>query len=591
MSAAPRGRATAVRLIVVALLLAACNATVPPIVTSPPTPTRPPATPAPTEDAFVPADYPAAGDAPCGQKAPPDATHAAYRGELKRIRATAARTVIFELCRPDVAFLTKIASPAFGINDTGWISRHVKPGGAGEQAIVSEVNGTGPYKLERWDRGKEVSLARNDGYTRTRAANERVIVRWQPDPVRRVSELQAGTVDGVDDLSPSGFETVDGDVSLVLGPRKGLNVVYLGFTPTGAPFNNETVRRALALGIDRGKIVDARFPPSSEVPTHYTPCDIPFGCAGTPWYGFDPALGRETLAAAGYPQGFETTIHYPMTARPSLPDPQGVAIDLQTQLQDNLGITASLVAEPDATYAADVDAGKIRGIFLDTQTVTYPDVSAFLDPTFGPGASAALGKPLGDVVKALATGRGTAVRAKREAAYAQANNAIRGHVPMIPLARTGSTAAFLVDVGGALVSPLRQERFATMTPGDRRQLVWLTSSEPPGLYCADETDPVALLACSQVVESLYGYQPGGAAVIPNLAERCAPNAALTVWTCTLRSGVTFHDGSRLDAGDVLTSFAVQWNAEDPRHLGRTGTFPTFAAWFGGFLNAPATPGG
>ena len=48
MSAAPRGRATAVRLIVVALLLAACNATVPPIVTSPPTPTRPPATPAPT---------------------------------------------------------------------------------------------------------------------------------------------------------------------------------------------------------------------------------------------------------------------------------------------------------------------------------------------------------------------------------------------------------------------------------------------------------------------------------------------------------------------------------------------------------------
>jgi peptide/nickel transport system substrate-binding protein len=55
--------------------------------------------------------------------------------------------------------------------------------------------------------------------------------------------------------------------------------------------------------------------------------------------------------------------------------------------------------------------------------------------------------------------------------------------------------------------------------------------------------------------------------------------------------VVFHDGSRLDAGDVLTSFAVQWNAENPRHVGRTGTFATFAAWFGGFLNAPAAPGG
>lgn len=572
-------------------MLAACNATVPPIVTSPPTPTRPPTTPAPSQIAFVPASYPAGGDAPCGEKAPPDATHAAYTGELKRIRATDATTVVFELCRPDVSFLTKIASPAFGINDTGWISAHIKAGVAGEQAIVSEVNGTGPYALERWDRGSEVSLLRNDAYTRTKAANERLIVRWQPDPAKRVAELQAGTVDGVDDLSPDGVETADGDVSLALAPRKGLNVFYLGFTPTSGQFANENVRRALALGLDRQKIVDTRFPPSSEVATHFTPCDIPFGCSGTPWYGYDPTLGRETLAAAGYPQGFTTTIHYPATPRAYLPDPLGVATEVQTQLQDNLGITATLVAEPDATYAADLDAGKIPGIFLDGQSVTFPDVSAFLGPTFGPGASAALGKPLGDVVKPLAAGRATAARAKREAAYGQANNAIRGHVPVIPIARTGSTPAFLVDVGGALASPLRQERFTAMTPGDRRQLVWLTTGEPPGLYCADETDPLAMLVCAQVVESLYGYQPGGAAVVPGLAERCAPNAALTVWTCTLRSGVVFHDGARLDAGDVLTSFAVQWNAEDPRHLGRTGTFPTFVAWFGGFLNAPATPGG
>ena len=111
-----------------------------------------------------------------------------------------------------------------------------------------------------------------------------------------------------------------------------------------------------------------------------------------------------------------------------------------------------------------------------------------------------------------------------------------------------------------------------MTPGDRRQLVWLTTSEPAGLYCADESDPIADLVCSQVMEGLYAFAPGGAAPVPALATSCDPNAALTVWTCHLRRGVLFDDGSRLDANDVVLSFAVQWDAEHPLHRGEDGTF-------------------
>jgi peptide/nickel transport system substrate-binding protein len=593
LTAARRTRGVASRLVALALLLAACNAQVPPIVTRPPVPSaQVRVTTAPSRGvAFAPAEYPADGPAPCGEDKAPDPAHAPYRGELKRIRATDRDTVIFELCRPDVAFLAKIAAPAFGINDAGWLTSHIDARASGEPAIVTEVNGTGPYRLETWDRGTEISLARNDDYRGADATNERLIVRWQADPSDRVGELQAGTVDGIDDLDPPSVARADSDVSLVLAPRPGLNVAFLGFTPTGAPFNNEKVRQALALGIDRQAIVDSAFPPGSEVATHFTPCAIPFGCSGSPWYAFDPALARETLAAAGYPRGFDTTIHYSATPRSYLPDPAGVTTALQAQLRDNLGIQASLVVEPDDTFLADVDAGKVPGIVLDGQTASYPDISGFLGPTFGPGASAALGKPLADVVKALAAGAATTSGPKREAAYVKADNAIRGHVPVIPLAHTGSTAAFLTDVKDAAASPVRQERFATMTPGDRRQLVWLTADEPPGLYCADETDPTASLVCSQLVESLYAYQPGGAAVVPALAQRCAPNGALTTWTCTLRSGVVFHDGSRFDAGDVLASFAAQWDAENPDHLGRTGTFPMFAAWFGGFLHPPATPGG
>ena len=304
-----------------------------------------------------------------------------------------------------------------------------------------------------------------------------------------------------------------------------------------------------------------------------------------------PDPGQETLAAAGFPNGFDTTIHYRATPTPYLPDPAGVASEIQAELLANLGINATLVVEPPDTFLANVDAGKVDGIHLLGQTDAYPDVTAFLDPRFGASASAEFGKTFTDIRNALAAGDATADPAKRETAYARANNAIRTHVPMIPVADTGSTVAYRADVSGTSASALGLDRLASMTPGDRRQLVWLTTTEPGGLYCADEADPVSRLICAQVMDTLYADDPTSAAPVPSLAQRCLPNADLTVWTCTLRSGVLFSDGSVLDANDVVLSFAVQWDADHPLHLGHTSAFRTFQSMFGGFLNPPPTPGG
>ena len=49
------------------------------------------------------------------------------------------------------------------------------------------------------------------------------------------------------------------------------------------------------------------------------------------------------------------------------------------------------------------------------------------------------------------------------------------------------------------------------------------------------------------------------------------------WTCTLRDSVTFHDGSTLDASDVMLSYAAQWDAISPLHVGRTGAFEYWPA--------------
>jgi ABC-type transport system substrate-binding protein len=79
---------------------------------------------------------------------------------------------------------------------------------------------------------------------------------------------------------------------------------------------------------------------------------------------------------------------------------------------------------------------------------------------------------------------------------------------------------------------------------------------------------------------------GGTEVLPGLATSCDPNEDLTVWTCNLREGVKFHDGSTLDANDVVMSWIVQWDASNPLHIGNTGSFEYFSTLWGNLLNLP-----
>ena len=156
---------------------------------------------------------------------------------------------------------------------------------------------------------------------------------------------------------------------------------------------------------------------------------------------------------------------------------------------------------------------------------------------------------------------------------------------MIPIAHGGAATAWKADVVGALASPLNAESFATMDPGGRPRLVWMQNASPRSFYCVDQTDSDSLRLCQSVFEQLYASKPGTAEVTPGLAQSCDPNQELTVWTCHLRSGVTFHDGSELDASDVLLSYAAQWDSGHPLHIGLPADLVAWAAEFGPLLNA------
>lgn len=560
----------------IAIVVAACGGTT--ATPSPASPTTEP-TAAVSEAPFEAMTYPETGEAPCGT--------APYTGNIKKISATDATTVVFDLCTPDVAFLSKIAFSAFGINDADWLREKIDPSQNENQPIVSEVNGTGPYKLVAWNRGSDVTMERFDGYWGEAAKTQTAILKWNTEAAQRLVELQAGQVDGIDNVGPTDFPTVEGDSNLKLVPRTGLNVFYIGFNNKFAPFDNEQVRQAIAMGIDRARIVNTFYPPGSEVASHFTPCDIPNACVGPDWYEFDAAAAKQMLTDAGFDFSKTYPLSYRAAVRGYLPDPPVIATEIQAQLKTNLGIDVQLDLQDDTTYLDNADEGLLEGLHLLGWGADYPDMTNFLDYHFGAGASAQFGDKFPDITAALAEGAAGTSDAAREPAYATANELVKQHVPMIPVAHGGSGLAYRADVDGAHASPLSNEKFSVMAPGDRTQLVFSQNGEPGGLYCADETDGEALRACEQMIESLYAYETAGTAAEPALAESCTPNTELTQWTCKLRAGVTFHNGATLDANDVVLTYAVQWDAAHELHKGRDGSFTYFSALFGGFLNPPA----
>lgn len=501
-----------------------------------------------------------------------------YGGKILSIEAVDELTVRFNLCKPDPAFYAKIAFVPFAIQPAEWIAA-----AAQDKRLLEQPIGTGPYRLETWARGEQIIFKRFEDYWGAPAIAETAVLRWNQEGASRLLELQAGSVDMITNVSPDDYATVEANPNLALVPNPNPNIFYLAMINTLEPFNNPDVRKALAMGIDRQRIVDNFYPEGSTVADYFTPCSIPNGCAGETWYGFDAQAARDMLAAAGFPDGFKTKIYYRQVFRVYLPEPSLVAVELQTQLKQNLNIDAEVVVLESGEFIQKATTGSLDGLYLLGWGADYPHATNFLDYHFGK-QNPQFGATFPEIYTALEQASQIADAATAEPLYVQANNAIRELVPMIPIAHGASADAALIALQGAYAPPFGSMNFALVDPG-KDTLVYMQNAEPISLYCADETDGESLRPCEQVLEGLLRYKTDSGDTEPALATSCTGNADSTVFTCTLRSGVKFHDGSMLDANDVVVSWAAGIDAKNPYHIGNTGTFDYFSYLWDGLINA------
>jgi ABC-type transport system substrate-binding protein len=504
-----------------------------------------------------------------------------YGGNMKSIEAVDANTVVFSFCKPDPAFLAKISVPAFIILDTGYL----KAIGGDAAKLAENPVGAGPYMVKEWVRGDHITFVPNPLYNGPAPKNSTFILKWNAEAAARLLDLQSGNIDGIDNVGTDDYATVSADANLKLYPRTFNNFLYLAFNNEIKPYDNETVRQALAMAIDKKRIVDNFYPEGATPATQFAPPGLKPGFTeGYSAPAYDPEKAKQMLTDAGFDFDQELVLSYAERTRPYFPQPTKIAQDVQAQLAE-IGVKVKLSLQEWSAFLPSVRAGN-EGMYFLGWSEDFPDATNWYD-VFLMGTSGGTGKPFPDIMELVSAAASMGDPAERQAKYDEVNKLVDVHVPYVVIANGATSLAFKTGVGGVVIGPYN-ESFTEMTT-ESGQLVFSQDGEPVSLYCADETDGSSFRACNQIFGQLYDFKYGSSEYEPTLAEECVPNADATVYTCKLKQDIKFSNGATFDAGDVLSSFSAMWDYNDPLRKGNTGTFQYWKDFFGPkALNEPAS---
>ncbi len=161
--------------------------------------------------------------------------------------------------------------------------------------------GTGPYKLENWQRGTAVTLTAWDGYRDPAAIRiKRATFRFINDPAAQVAALLAGDVDGIPRFaSVQNLKQFQADkrFSVEIGNTSGKGL--LAINNRRKPLDDVRVRRAIAHAIDRQAFIDGVLQGLGKpIGSHAAPTDVGYVDL-TGVYPYNPDRARALLKEAG----------------------------------------------------------------------------------------------------------------------------------------------------------------------------------------------------------------------------------------------------------------------------------------------------
>jgi ABC-type transport system substrate-binding protein len=319
--------------------------------------------------------------------------------DVDRIEKIDDYTVKLFLKRPNVSILTSLAVHQASIVSPTNAEKY-------QEDAFKYPCGTGPFKFMEWVKDDHVTLEANENYWQERANLDRLIFKVIPDPSARLMALEVGEVQGIEYPNPADFNRIKANEDLTFMSLPSMNVGYLAMN-TGygymdankngvrdldsepliktpgyfEPLTKKKVRQAINMAINKQAIVDNIYMGTAIKAKNGMP---PFMLGYNDEikdYPYDPEKAKELLAEAGYPDGFEVTLHVTPVSRPYMFDPLKIGEAIQSYLTA-VGIKVKIYQFDWANYLLEVYEGKHQ-ICLLGWTGDNGDPDNFMNAAYG----------------------------------------------------------------------------------------------------------------------------------------------------------------------------------------------------------------
>lgn len=212
--------------------------------------------------------------------------------------------------------------------------------------------GTGPFKVDSWDREQQINLVRNEDYVQPVETDRESDVAyldgitWRiiPEAATRYAALQSGEVDVIDNAQPDTIQSAeDANIGHLDAPRPGAsNRVELNSSQ--APFDDELVREAFIRSVDVNGGIEALF--FDTAPRSYSLLSSvePLGYSDESLFTQDINEANDLLDEAGWTErdddnvrmkdGERLEIVMPVSTNQSVPAEQSLFEQFQSQAAD-----------------------------------------------------------------------------------------------------------------------------------------------------------------------------------------------------------------------------------------------------------------
>ncbi|MGB3336257.1 MAG: ABC transporter substrate-binding protein [Devosia sp.] len=367
-------------------------------------------------------------------------------------------TVKFVLSEPNAPMIANLAMPFGSIVSKEYADQLAAAGTP--ELLSTQPIGTGPFTFVDYQLDSVIRYAANPDYFGGKPAIDDLIFAITPDQSVRAQKLIAGECDVIPYPAPADVPMLQANENLNVLEQEGLNIGYMSYNVTEAPFDNVKVRKALSMAIDKQAIVDAVYQGAGQVAKNLIPPTMWSYNNAVEDDTYDVEGAKALLAEAGVTE-LTTDLWAMPVSRPYNPNAQRVAEMIQADWAA-IGVTANIVTYEWTEYRERGKQPERKGPFQIGWTGDNGDPDNFFATLFSCSAvgvsnySAWCNEEFEDLIQKAKV---TADPAERTALYEQAQVIFKAEEPALTLAHSKVFVPMNKRVTGFIQSPLGDHVF------------------------------------------------------------------------------------------------------------------------------------